>query len=1140
MRFMDNYPTIGYYFYKQKCIVFGVSIMKLKIFKSILPVMAGALFCIALASCKGFFSDNDIAQKIQDAIAYANSASWEIRVECEPDEGTFVTPTILSKKVTDEFTIEFRLASGFKLEGWNAYTKASDGTLTQLSSEYISILSYDTESTDGIYKATVKFLKEARNIVIKPVCSLLPFVQYRTPGSEENCYANTPIVLTFNMPMDTAKPANQIFTWENIRLTYLGLVMNEYFEAPVYDSNTHTLTLTPVCEDVAENTAAGISAKTSLSTYIDQVLHASYIDLQVSLQNIFVGNLPLTQNSNSSFFVRYMKDNEKTKPEKSMFFVTREQISLESNDHTNEYTTAALADFDDAKVHQNATSGVIYIYGTYKDTGSGVRTVTVTEQRTNDTTGAAVSENAHVPVLYTTQNYPDCFTTNSSGFTTFCLPYNIQSDDGAVLIKVDVQDACQNHAEQLQTFTAIKKSSISLDGVQLTNLRGDAFGMVNNAGTVAVVNALVRNIKIERKINADSNNNNFCQKIYGTTYYSMDDYILTCEHEGKPGEFTPVNGGTFEEQYWNCTIEDVESLENMGVTVFVQDFLGNSEQHTYFFPSDLYRIESWKDNNWFYNSFSGETLGENRSICLILDSSNSITGLKYLVTYYADYQKGHSAYNYDSISLYGADNKYLVMTKASCGLWGEPSKTEYSINSTVEYLSKEIVLSADPVPSRSDTPDMVNIELKVEPGVWNDFDRIYAYLLPSISDEAESNRFFQKKPAKFVEFEFGKNSAVIEYSKEYMKQYDAEVWVFAEKNKKRTKDGKKYSLNKIVNGECDSTNPSLLVPFLSREDGCLRGSVVDKESKLKSAKYIINDVEYPLTKASDNESTDEAWYFNIPIEEIMMNDSTEITVQVCDNADNYIEYKETIAVMTAPGWNAKDTSGPTWTFESENLTSYFYDNYVTYKKDPSLCIYMFDPDTNSWVAGKYKNQEPSNRVLEGDNISHSKQIYTYSYTPEEDSKFVKIVRFDSFIGFSNDSKMNEAGDYVYDWRPWKYVPYASVPLYYYTGTETNSGNYDLMFPNGSSNSSVAIQSDAPVFVQTLVTDISYDECKDWSTDKWDFFKKPLNELVLDFSATDHSPKRYSIPVRQINEGQCYCVVAHFADGTTAQSQVWQK
>ena len=97
-----------------------------------------------------------------------------------------------------------------------------------------------------------------------------------------------------------------------------------------------------------------------------------------------------------------------------------------------------------------------------------------------------------------------------------------------------------------------------------------------------------------------------------------------------------------------------------------------------------------------------------------------------------------------------------------------------------------------------------------------------------------------------------------------------------------------------------------------------------------------------------------------------------------------------------------------------------------------------------------------------------------------------------------------------------------------------------MIPNGSSNKSVAIGSNAPVMVHTLVTTAPYSECKDWCIEEWEHYKKTLNQQELIFSSSDHSPKRYSIPYDDINEGECYCVIAWFADRKYEQSQVWQK
>jgi hypothetical protein len=214
----------------------------------------------------------------------------------------------------------------------------------------------------------------------------------------------------------------------------------------------------------------------------------------------------------------------------------------------------------------------------------------------------------------------------------------------------------------------------------------------------------------------------------------------------------------------------------------------------------------------------------------------------------------------------------------------------------------------------------------------------------------------------------------------------------------------------------------------------------------------------------------------------------------------------------APDWESVDRSSSEWTITSKKLDVVIYSS-----PSMKLGVYKFNPNDKSW-SYEYKSH-----------TSYSDKKITYKYSPEGNSTFVKFVRFDDSYS-------------------------SSIPRYYYTGTEQNSGTYDLVLPNGNSNSSVAIQSDAPVFVQTLVTNVSYNECKDWSTDRWDFYKKPVDERMLSFSADtttidengtvttrgDHSPKRYTIPMDQIEDDQCYCVVVHFADGTTAQSQVWQK
>ena len=115
---------------------------------------------------------------------------------------------------------------------------------------------------------------------------------------------------------------------------------------------------------------------------------------------------------------------------------------------------------------------------------------------------------------------------------------------------------------------------------------------------------------------------------------------------------------------------------------------------------------------------------------------------------------------------------------------------------------------------------------------------------------------------------------------------------------------------------------------------------------------------------------------------------------------------------------------------------------------------------------------------------------------------------------------------------------------YYSYPATADANhikdYDLMIPNGSSKKSIGISSNAPVMVHTLVTKTPYSECKDWSIQEWEHYKKTLGQKELQFSSTDYSPKRYTIPYDEIETEECYCVIAWFADKTCEQSEVWQK
>ncbi len=112
-------------------------------------------------------------------------------------------------------------------------------------------------------------------------------------------------------------------------------------------------------------------------------------------------------------------------------------------------------------------------------------------------------------------------------------------------------------------------------------------------------------------------------------------------------------------------------------------------------------------------------------------------------------------------------------------------------------------------------------------------------------------------------------------------------------------------------------------------------------------------------------------------------------------------------------------------------------------------------------------------------------------------------------------------------------------IYLYTGS-AGSGDYDWLMDNPNADDYVFVSSDAPVYVHTLVIRQPYESCKDWSIQEWESYKENYGDKYMDFSDVDYNQRRYSIPMDKIDEGSCYCVIAHFADNHVEKSKVFQK
>ena len=206
------------------------------------------LYCIVLfgggivvTACNNFLENGDFKEQLDKDIDYAKAPFHEIRLECEEGAGSFTTTTILKKKVTDKFSVEFKLSSGYKFSGWKAYSKsASNGSLTELSENFIKFLSYNAESSDRIFKAEIQFEKEAENIIIKPVCILIPKITEITPAMESSgCAQDSVIKITFNKAVD----ADSFGTFDCISIISGGRKINDYFSTPEFSNDKKSIVI---------------------------------------------------------------------------------------------------------------------------------------------------------------------------------------------------------------------------------------------------------------------------------------------------------------------------------------------------------------------------------------------------------------------------------------------------------------------------------------------------------------------------------------------------------------------------------------------------------------------------------------------------------------------------------------------------------------------------------------------------------------------------------------------------------------------------------------------------------------------------------------------------------------------------------
>ena len=888
--------------------------------------------------------------------------------------------------------------------------------------------------------------------------------------------------------------------------------LNDYFK-PVLSPDGCTLTLIP------DNPA------------FVNLIKANTMDVTVSLSDkIFAvieeKEYSLVQDSNSNFSVRYKPVVEKVKPTKNTFFVTRTPITLENAEglSTDAKMSATFVpktyNFDDdeeekLKHLRNTTASKIYIYGNYFDEDSGVKTITVTENSEEPITYMVGYDYGNKAVFHT-----------ENGLTKFCIEYDVKSANGAVDISTVVYDAASNPAEENETLKIIKVSSDSFINddqnerkTVITNVSkpwcfdGDEIWELTDRNGYFEPEYLSdqKKIRVGFKNESEGYYGPMQEKIYGYFYRTFTDLRAYCLYDGvqEPIEMNKGsdNSGQF---YLTLNVASVNGLE--GTIIIVDELLNNSTTLDFKFPSApdvvYYGINDVSGNQILKaQSMAGydyylDTLSGGRTYIGYLESGELSEGNEYKLVPYngSTNNKGNA-----SIKLLGDIDTKSYTKSTSITL---PSETKIQLDATTPYST-----------STGET-GMTNIQINLAPGSWDTFDSI----LVDYYDEDNYNSYQHGNSNSYTTYSFNRgDKIVIKEKTERLYNYNYYVDVYGISENKKTEESAQQKIAKFTDSSHDNVPPTAYLGHPSFDYYTFNMS--DVGSSPKSAYLLLKSGEkLPVIEPGATEfenvqisakTIEKLAKYDIDVYEDLWNNKTKCYYyyfEMEDVAGNSCTQKiHGIPVDENKGVKSVSKSSDKWVFSFDGNQKWIQINQ------------FYKDSGNFWVM--------SSSVIE-DLFTGVQSSTSYADTKVNNEKFVRVVTRNSSYGINHYSK----------------------PQYFYTGTQ-NTGTFDYMLEY--SNTELLIASDAPVFVEIVATNKTYEECKTWTENDWIPDGKECRSFtikhgsaerytVLPLSSSNTGPAKYTIPLAEMDKRSsfdgynCYVVIAHLANGKTLMSEVKQR
>ncbi len=1132
-----------------------------------LPVEAGRTKTISVIVPKDFYYLQD-SVKIEMAADYSfsytinSTTSKKVSgtISCTSGAGTLNTSGTFSYNIGDVVDLNFTLNAGYKFTGWTV-TNFSGGAIGE---GYLKIEDKNSLSTKLYVYNQVTGVKITANAVLVPqVDSITP--AYAAGG----VYCDTPIVIKFSKPMNP----DYFDDFEYIKIYKNGTQdISLSFKEPSLSEDKKTLTLRPEGSeigallgdlnriDVTIKLAAEIKDNTNELTLADKYGENGYIQT-----------------------IRYNNVRESDAP-----VLDSDCINIYRDEDENfEFDKKDFANWTSNSDYQNHAAKSLWIYTDIVDAGSGVKGLKIKEtliKKTDDTDCSVV---AAIPEGTTYGSFEEWETYR---YQTFYEYEFLTQEDGIIKIEISAIDYAGNETEDTYTYYFVKDTKYDISECYLYNelpssltirTSGSSSSTVNppNEYSVSVssINETIKKMYIcvqddvlgkykgsERKLSKDTVSIQVWTKAsYNGTYTELSNSSVT--KEGNLYIFTYNGFSTLNNTYIKVVFTDAagnSAYKEFEVprTAKVEAAypLNDNGKYTFVYKinEDNYRMADRTFNYSFlaYNATTNSliaqstaknttcTKGENRPYTGHVDNySRTYPWSSAYINMYATLNACQCIENKTesntTYQIFGQIGRYEQILKCKA-LQKDTSKVKKptlnvtsttggvnssAVNVTLNVSNLDlnafyIVLDthgSDPEPTFNTYWSYYYINPKTG-SLWSDYaDRTFKFKVLAVRWYSDGNCYYNESDIKTVSYNYDNVAPWFDYYPVYS-GVGQKVWLDEVQDNTNGVGLKWYWYNQAYKATdikywimpypgSYHLGGRYNTPYFSESD------ILASGAKEHIATMKITDDRVPI----DIGGLDEGLYV--------------LCVRIEDAAGNYVMRDAfTFNVGTIPDsefnlWvNGDEVTAGNICEPNDDLyeSAGYYDDDYHEGEHAHLCFEWeyFDTTNKCWVKPDNNNDVDLNDLWDDMGGAHS-----YTFVPKDNSG-TKLSTKSTFI----------RGHYYYeanfDWDPESFKErYSSYNQYIITEDANNFCWYKNVAFLG--DEVAMVKSDKICIVETAVSSINYDTLEDW--DKYASKHNP--EL-----ADDSTGYNYFLPMDKIDSGDYYCVLVHFADGTSAMTSVKQK